>query len=531
MTDAPLRRSGRGEVVIPGSSLAGALRSVAVKLAAQFKWKDGVKSRCDRFFSGETAEPCDCLACKLFGDIKPGEESTGANASKLWIYDAVPELAVKTSIRDSLGMDRLSGTASAISGAKFDKEVTAMESVFELKLKCENPSDGEEQLLAASLREWEQGRGWIGAGRSRGAGAFELVEMNCREENLDEAAGLMVRLRAETPWQSGEEKKGWMGSRINTLHSGCDDNSIDFLTIEAVLQCDGPFLTCDAANSALYGYDHAPLLAGFRDENRPLLPGSSLRGVLRSQGERILRTVASQLAAGQKEPSRWMNERNPACDPVLRASGFPLQSCDAKLGQNPAGIEQLCLACQFFGSSRNGSRFIVEDAPYCASVPPIYKVFDFVAIDRFTGGAKDGAKFDALALWKPEFRIRLHIEQPRRWEMGLIYFILRDMDQGFASIGFGAAKGFGQVSCRDWRWKMISPGKREDGVVWQAEKLKDIEPLRTAAADWAGELHKEIAAYHRIDALVYEMDSYFECAVKQQPTADRLYSPEVEHHG
>jgi hypothetical protein len=45
----------------------------------------------------------------------------------------------------------------------------------------------------------------------------------------------------------------------------------------------------------------------------------------------------------------------------------------------------------------------VEDAE--AQSEPIKKVLDFLAIDRFTGGGRDGAKFDAFASWNPSFTI------------------------------------------------------------------------------------------------------------------------------
>lgn len=114
--------------------------------------------------------------------------------------------------------------------------------------------------------------------------------------------------------------------------------------------------------------------------------------------------------------------------------------------------DQLCLACRLFGSACRGSRLVVEDAPLIGFAQPTdrYKVQDFLAIDRFTGGGLDGAKFDALELWRASFDVRLRLENPRDWELGWLILVLRDLADGWLPLGFGGAKGFGKV-------RMISP--------------------------------------------------------------------------
>ena len=76
-------------------------------------------------------------------------------------------------------------------------------------------------------------------------------------------------------------------------------------------------------------------------------------------------------------------------------------------------------------------------------------MLDFLAIDRFTGGGRDSAKFDALALWKPQFSVRLFLDNPEPWELGWLALTLRDLQDGLATVGFGRAKGFGQCTVED----------------------------------------------------------------------------------
>ena len=111
--------------------------------------------------------------------------------------------------------------------------------------------------------------------------------------------------------------------------------------------------------------------------------------------------------------------------------------------------DKLCLACRLFGSTWNGSRLRVEDAPFKEGAKVEYKVLDFLAIDRFTGGGRDSAKFDALALWKPQFSVRLFLDNPEPWELGWLALTLRDLQDGLTTVGFGHAKGFGQCTIED----------------------------------------------------------------------------------
>ena len=88
-----------------------------------------------------------------------------------------------------------------------------------------------------------------------------------------------------------------------------------------------------------------------------------------------------------------------------------------------------------------GSRLVIEDAALQAGTDPVFKVQDFLAIDRFTGGGRDGAKFDAVGLWRPAFTARLRLENPQAWELGWLALVLRDLAEGWLSVGFGRRQG------------------------------------------------------------------------------------------
>lgn len=96
---------------------------------------------------------------------------------------------------------------------------------------------------------------------------------------------------------------------------------------------------------------------------------------------------------------------------------------------------------------------------------------EMIAIDRFTGGGKDGAKFNVDYVECPTLTGALDIEIQRlknsklkndthalKPALGLIGLLLRDLAEGDISFGFGVNKGYGQcraqVVLRDWSQRL-----------------------------------------------------------------------------
>jgi hypothetical protein len=184
---------------------------------------------------------------------------------------------------------------------------------------------------------------------------------------------------------------------------------------------------------------------------------------------------------------------------------------------------------------------------------PSYKVQDFLAVDRFTGGGAAGFKFDAVALWQPTFKTGLFIENPANWELGWLLLTLRDLQDGFIPLGFGAAKGYGQVEVKEWT---VSLGYlTEDDLPQEKKKKKDDLPQPTptsglyqvvtekwspdtppggwlaAAQAWVKAFHSTQKGLERSDTdqdilPVLEKDTYF-----GQPNLTTLYPVEVKLNG
>jgi CRISPR/Cas system CSM-associated protein Csm3 (group 7 of RAMP superfamily) len=204
------------------------------------------------------------------------------------------------------------------------------------------------------------------------------------------------------------------------------------------------------------------LFQGFNVVSTTNIHGSTMRGILRSHAERIARTMTNLSVENENDfllkcpaadPTSTYVEDN--MTPMLESLSSRIyrldtaQSIRENLASNPEQVlDYLDLADQLFGSSFQGSRFFVEDAHLMGK--PQWKPLNFVAIDRFTGGAADQKKFDALALWQPQFKGRLFLESPQLWQLGWLWMLLRDWREGFITFGYGASKGFGQVLTVDF---------------------------------------------------------------------------------
>ncbi len=592
--DLLLRRDAGGEIVIPGTAIAGALRAMLTRLAPRLEnvgvcralWPQEARKRVK-------TQGCGCAVCRLMGDVKPSDEGEGeAAASRLLVFNARLLESDRPMIRDGVGIDRRTGAAARRTAAKYDLEVLPAGARFALRLELREPAEGstldmDEQLLAAALGEWLAGRLALGGDVGRGLGAFTLTGLHYYEHDLKTVDGLMTFLRADNPWEiSGdkpsphmkevtsrlwqrlagatiEEKSAVLTQTRAQIRRECRMNESDMQNaLEApipvatgwaawtfTLQAQGPFLTHDPATAGLRGFDHAPLLNQVDDWWHPVLPGSSLRGVLRSHAERIARTLVSHRAmkeanAEENVAEEYFLRHCPACDPLARRSptggeSLPLESCDSLLHyevrhpeHKEVNREDLCLACQLFGSARNGSRFRVEDAPF-AGERPVYKMLDFLAVDRFTGGGAEHLKFDALALWKPAFKVRLWLENPADWELGWLTLVLRDLAEGWLRVGFGAAKGFGEVRIVEGTFQKaaLPAGKPSAG----ATSLFTVETfdltdaaLHEKQRTWLAAFHQrleKLETYRRLDKMTLPADSYFGTGV------EKLYRLDVEQQG
>jgi CRISPR-associated protein Csm3 len=198
--------------------------------------------------------------------------------------------------------------------------------------------------------------------------------------------------------------------------------------------------------------------------DEPYIPGSSLKGMIRSYAEKICRSLKEEpvpVCLPYEKPDRERNKPQASCG--LKFEDYKKKNRDK--GPSSAQIYQLsCPACRLFGSHVLMGRLSTSDAylteEYRNSGNHALEIRDGVAIDRLTGGAASRAKYDLEVLTRGEFTTSLEIRNFERWQLGLIGLVLHDMEQGLVRMGFGKSRGLGRFKANITKFSIAYYGRK-----------------------------------------------------------------------
>jgi CRISPR-associated RAMP protein (TIGR02581 family) len=172
---------------------------------------------------------------------------------------------------------------------------------------------------------------------------------------------------------------------------------------------------------------------------RPLIPGASFKGALRSRLESFLRGIDPSLA---EDPA---NFTSPTKNNQVKV--FKEQHKDNDLALTQALIGITDEVSRLFGSPWIASKFQVRDL----TVLPEnwfgqYQERDGVAIDRDTETAADGKLYDfqVVPAGTP-FEFRAVVENAEEWELGLLMIGLHQFETEQIPLGGGRSRGLGVV--------------------------------------------------------------------------------------
>ncbi len=183
----------------------------------------------------------------------------------------------------------------------------------------------------------------------------------------------------------------------------------------------------------------------------PFIPGSSLKGMIRSYAEKICRSLRDDpvpVCLPYVEPGKENQGEKRQASCGLSFDKFKKKNNMETIPS--AEIYSLsCPACRLFGSHEFIGRFSTSDAYLKEKYRQtgslhLFETRDGVAIDRLTGGTAGGAKYDLEVLTRGEFETSLEIRNFELWQLGLIGLVLRDMEQGLIRLGFGKSRGLGR---------------------------------------------------------------------------------------
>lgn len=215
----------------------------------------------------------------------------------------------------------------------------------------------------------------------------------------------------------------------------------------------------------------------FGEAPEPFIPGSSLKGVIRSYAEKICRSLRETpvpVCLPYVEPGREKNGEQGQAACGLRMNKMKMKAIPA------ADVYRIsCPACRIFGSHNFIGRLATSDGyltqAFKQSGKPVLETRDGVAIDRLTGGPAGGAKYDLEVLTKGEFGTRIEIHNFELWQLGLVGLVLRDMEEGLIRVGMGKSRGLGRIKASVTRFDLTYFGKPQQQLVGLAAGCSEME--------------------------------------------------------
>ena len=179
----------------------------------------------------------------------------------------------------------------------------------------------------------------------------------------------------------------------------------------------------------------------------PFVPGSSLRGVMRTTAERMSRS----LGGGPRCCVLFEEATEVRCWAGNRDERRKFERANAKDRNLFLRSKEfyLCPMCRLFGSTLMAAQLKVSDAQFSGVEPRLVRR-DGVGIDRDTETARPKIKYDFEVAEPREgvaLTFQMQIENAGPVEMGIVYVLLQEMERGF-EIGGKKSRGLGRVKLR-----------------------------------------------------------------------------------
>jgi CRISPR-associated RAMP protein (TIGR02581 family) len=219
-------------------------------------------------------------------------------------------------------------------------------------------------------------------------------------------------------------------------------------------------------------------------EGKPFIPGSSLRGVLRSYIERIVRTLESRAGDGRG-----------ACNPVVKKE-WCIKKEDVERWKEEAGkLERergengdlwltkkiwnaSCRVCRVFGSTWLASRVKIADLHLIGGGHVENR--DGVAIHRDKETVMHKYDFEAVPAGT-RFRLNILAENLEPAERGLLWLGIQELSREHIHLGGFKGRGLGQVKLERLEIKGVEGSDRK---ALKAYLLKgEMRPIETTEAD------------------------------------------------
>jgi len=217
----------------------------------------------------------------------------------------------------------------------------------------------------------------------------------------------------------------------------------------------GPLLI-KSGQATISGPDMTPVLTFRNGRQEIFLPGSSLKGVFRSHVEKIVCSLKPRVVcypfAGHEEKEVDLTQRKKdyldSCGERFNKEAKRSEEERRKLEEETDYVyKRSCPTCRLFGSTGFIGRIAISDAYLASDTKSITEQRDGVGIDRLSGGASHGAKFELEVVSSGvTFETDIHLRNFEIWQLGMLFVVLQDMADELIHFGSGRSRGLGQVT-------------------------------------------------------------------------------------
>ena len=199
------------------------------------------------------------------------------------------------------------------------------------------------------------------------------------------------------------------------------------LTFE--LNIDSPLCIRDGEESIDPTLPDMQCIRTYKNEEKTVfIPGSSIKGVVRSRCEKIFNIIA---------------QRQVCCNIVDKVARCPEKNKDMKYEEAKDTYKRICAGCRMFGSLALGGRIKFKDAY------PIGKcktgIRNGVGINRITGAAQSGALYEFEVIEDGKFEVVIVGENYELYQLKSLLWVLEDINEGYVTFGSAGTRGNGKM--------------------------------------------------------------------------------------
>lgn len=353
------------------------------------------------------------------------------------------------SIRDGIRINRKSGVVDQ--GAKFDFEIIEPGISFAFRMEVIVRKAFNKDLFQAFFNwiasQLSTGQIAIGARTAQGFG-------RCRLENLTSYIFDYQRKEDLIYWLAGDWDKAQQAkidySQVNSL----------FKYRYGQFRVQADFRIKDSLIVGSYSGDpKAPDKVHLKStdgcKKTAVIPGTSMRGSIRSRAEKIVNTLGLNYTNGLKELFGWVDS-----DPGSNSKSFK-------------------------------GKIKVEEKPITIN-SYVEEIQHRIRIDRFTGGVINNALFDSMPIWSSEgdehmVSLELIIDDYKEWEAGLMLLVLKDLWTG--DLAIGGEKSIGRGILEGQR-AIVSFDNRQIILEQKADRL--VVRDEHSNSDWDKQIAQEL---------------------------------------